>query len=126
MDTHNHKGQPCVINTKQFCQEGYCNECVIYRQVILKTNDLKEGIKVHLDNGWDAKVADNKKGNIRVCEVYGLYTETGSVYSHDIVGYYANSEDTDIELAKITCPLYPIEHTPAQLKLKSQVSALGF
>jgi hypothetical protein len=27
----NHKGQPCVIHAVNLCQEGYCNECQLYR-----------------------------------------------------------------------------------------------
>jgi hypothetical protein len=30
-------------------------------------------------------MADNRKGNIRLAEVEGDFTETGSVYAHDIV-----------------------------------------
>ena len=70
------------------------------------TNDLKKGAIVVLRNGWQARIEDNKKGNIRLATVYGNYTEMGSVYAHDIVRV-------------ITSPVADerIEHTPAQLKL---------
>ena len=49
------------------------------------TNDLKKGDLVQLQNGWMARIADNRKGNTRLCTVYGFETEMGSVYSHDII-----------------------------------------
>ncbi len=79
------------------------------------TNELKKGDKVHLRNGWDAKLEDNLKGNTRLCTVYGTFTEMGSVYSHDMMSK-ENSDGTK-EM---------IEHTPAQLKCKARCGALGF
>ena len=51
----------------------------------MKTNDIKKGMRFRLRNGWFATMADNRKGNIRMATVEGDYTETGSVYAHDIV-----------------------------------------
>lgn len=79
------------------------------------TNELKKGDKVRLRNGWDAKLEDNMKGNTRLCTVYGFCTEMGSVYSHDIM--WKQNEDGSTT---------PIEHTPAQLKLKERCAAMGF
>jgi nitrogen fixation protein len=79
------------------------------------TNELRKGDNVELQNGWKARIEDNQKGNIRLCTVYGLFTEMGSVYSHDIVVHH-------------TAAGYRvgINHTPTQLKLKARVEALGF
>lgn len=67
----------------------------------MKTNDMKKGTKVKLANGWEATVEDNLKGNTRMCTVYGLHTEMGSVYSHDIVAYKVDGDwKTDIEYSK--------------------------
>ena len=55
----------------------------------MKTDDLEKGTMILLNNGWKAKLVDNRHGQIRYAEVYGDYTETGSIYSHDIVGYYS-------------------------------------
>jgi len=80
------------------------------------TNELKKGDIVRLKNGWDAKLEDNMKGNIRTCTVYGLFTEMGSVYSHDMV--YKHDGDgviTDI-----------IQHTPEQDKCRQRANAFGF
>lgn len=75
----------------------------------MKTNDLKKGVRVRLANGWEADVADNARGDIRMCKVYGLYTEIGSVYSHDIVA------------ALIDGNWVTVEHTPKQVKLRQTV-----
>jgi len=80
----------------------------------MKTNDLKKGARVLLRNGWYATVADNAKGNIRMCDVEGLYREIGSVYSHDIVRAQAPG----------SALFEDVEHTPAQLKLRHTVEAL--
>jgi hypothetical protein len=79
----------------------------------MKTNDLKKGHHVMLSNGWRAVVADNKKGNIRLCEVHGHYTELGSVYAHDWVFYLSTFGTWE-----------PIEHTKDQLKMQKTLVAL--
>ena len=48
------------------------------------TNEIKKGEMVMLANGWEARIEDNRKGNVRLATVYGMYTEMGSVYSSDI------------------------------------------
>jgi hypothetical protein len=80
----------------------------------MKTNDLKRGSRIKLSNGWEAEIADNMKGNTRMATVYGDFTETGSVYSHDI------------SHVKIADQWFPIEHTPQQIKLKEQLKRIGF
>lgn len=98
------------------------------------TNELKKGDVVRLRNGWYAVIADNMKGNIRMATVYGHYTETGSVYAHDIawkLDRVTNDQlqgDERLELVlNDTGPIKaghyirtPITHTPAQLKLRTQ------
>jgi hypothetical protein len=51
---------------------------------MMKSADIKKGMRFQLANGWYATMMDNKKGVTRVAEVEGFYTEIGSVYSHDI------------------------------------------
>lgn len=71
----------------------------------MKTNDIKTGFKIQLDNGWFAIMRDNKKGNIRMAEVHGIYNEMGSIYSHNIKSVlnpvnnqWENIEYTDIQI----------------------------
>jgi len=67
----------------------------------MKTNELKKGAQVLLRNGWKATIEDNMRGNIRMCTVYGDYTEMGSVYAHDIVARQSGIQWMhDIELTK--------------------------
>jgi len=81
----------------------------------MKTNELKKGHTVKLRNGWKAEIADNKKGNVRMAKVYGNCTELGTIYSHDIIGYY-----------DITGYYDDIELTASQLKCKKANQSLGF
>lgn len=79
----------------------------------MKTNELKKGQRVKLRNGWLADIADNMRGNRRMAKVYGHFTETGSVYAHDIMQYESRSGDF--------VTWNDVEHTKPQLKLKQQV-----
>lgn len=81
------------------------------------TNQLRKGMRVRLRNGWYATIADNKKGNIRLADVEGHFREIGSVYAHDIMTYHVISSNGDDMLS------FPVEHTPAQIKLRKQVEA---
>lgn len=80
----------------------------------MKTNDLKKGALVILRNGWEAEIADNKKGTIRLAKVFGNYTELGSVYAYDIMQAIVDGKRVDIE------------HTKEQLKHRDIVSNLKF
>lgn len=68
----------------------------------MQIDNLKKGTRVKLAIGWEADLVDNKKGTIRFAEVYGAFTETGSIYCHDIVAYRdANGHwQTDVEYSK--------------------------
>lgn len=81
----------------------------------MKTNDIKKGARIVLRNGWHGTMKDNAKGNIRIAEVEGFETETGSVYSHDIV-QAMNVGEVEWQA---------VEHTPAQQKLRKQVQELA-
>jgi hypothetical protein len=77
----------------------------------MRTNDLKKGDRVVMRNGWHATIMDNKRGNTRVATVEGFSRDTGSVYVWDI-------DRTESGEA--------IELTPAQVKARDTVKALGF
>jgi preprotein translocase subunit YajC len=81
---------------------------------LVKTNDLKKGDRVLLNNGWYATIQDNRKGDTRMATVEGYYTETGSVYAHDIVE--ANIADSWIR----------VSHTPKQEQMRERVKNFGF
>ena len=89
--------------------EGVKQTITILEGIKVRTNDLKKGCRVQLRNGWYATIADNLRGNIRMATVEGYYTETGSVYSHDIMRALVNGEWVDID------------QTPKQKKCKKMV-----
>lgn len=91
----------------------------------MKTNDLKKGMWVLLACGWHGKLLDNGRGTTRLVDVYGIEHEAGSVYAHDIVAY-ADKPKTMLEAHPGAFQwLTGIEYTPAQLKCKEMVKALG-
>jgi len=60
-------------------------------------NDIKKGDVGYQKNGWKFEMMDNKKGNIRMAKVYGLYTEIGSIYATDIDFIIKNGEDIKVD-----------------------------
>lgn len=64
------------------------------------TNDIKKGDRILLKNGWFGTMMDNLKGNIRMAEIEGLFTEIGSIYAKDIARAKKNGEWQDIELTE--------------------------
>ena len=97
----------------------------------MKTNDIKKGMVVELNNGWFGIMADNMKGNTRMVDVNGLYREIGSVYSHDIIRAWK----TNLKLGSgidATSPSFKllsyddsfkVEHNKKQLELKAIVAS---
>jgi preprotein translocase subunit YajC len=81
---------------------------------LVKTNDLKKGDRVLLNNGWYATIQDNRKGDTRMATVEGTYTEMGSIYAHDIVSLHIG--DSWVKIA----------HTPNQEQMRQRVKNFGF
>jgi len=75
------------------------------------TNELKKGDRILLACGWFGTIADNMKGDTRMATVEGIFTETGSVYSHDI-SFYVTPDGVHV----------PIVHTPKQNNLRRLVA----
>jgi len=51
------------------------------------TNEIKKGMRIKQYNGWYGTMMDNKRGNIRLVEVEGIFTDIGSIYASDISSY---------------------------------------
>jgi hypothetical protein len=79
----------------------------------MKTNDIKKGTRIRLNNGWFGTMMDNRKGNTRVAKVEGYVTEMGSVYAHDIVAYQDAEGNWQSD----------IEYTKSQLKTRKMVDS---
>ena len=80
----------------------------------MKTADIKKGMRVRMENGWYGTMKDNGRGTTRIVEVEGFYTETGSVYSHDIV----------LALPVAGGIWETIEHTAKELQLQQMVESV--
>ena len=87
----------------------------------MKTNDIKKGMNIktgQLGTPVSGIMLDNQRGNTRLVDVkgseVGLFDEMGSVYAYDILMVEVDGEWEEIE------------YTEAQLKLKKQVSAMGW
>ena len=87
----------------------------------MKTNDIKKGMNSktgQLGTAGSGIMLDNLRGNTRLVDVkgseVGMFDEMSSVYAHDILMVEVDGEWEDIE------------YTEAQLKLKKQVSAMGW
>ena len=87
----------------------------------MKTNDIKKGMNIktgQLGSPVSGVMLDSQRGNTRLVDVkgseVGLFDEMGSVYAYDILSVEVNGEWQEVE------------HTEAQLKLKKQLSAMGF
>ena len=80
------------------------------------TKDLKKGTRITQRNGWEAKIVGSARGTTTLCEVYGFCTEMGSIYTHDMTGYYDEQGNykTDIEFTK------------SQLKCKEMTRSMGW
>ena len=98
----------------------------------MKTNDIKKGMVVELNNGWFGVMADNMRGNTRMVDVDGMYREIGSVYSHDIVKVFPTKvrlgDNIDVykgadNYGQANVKGIKVEHNKKQLELKRFVAS---
>ncbi len=80
----------------------------------MKSNDIKKGMRMRLNNGWFATMLDNRRGNIRLMEVEGYATDVGSQYVWDIHSVEVDGKWESVDL------------TPKQIKDRNRIKALGF
>lgn len=83
-------------------------------QTIILTNDIKKGERVRERNGWEAEMLDNMRGNIRVAKVYGDFTESGSIYMHDVTHVFRNGK------------WLPVTLTEKQKKMRDMIDEVGW
>lgn len=80
-------------------------------------NDIKKGMKIVLNSGFEGEMSDNRKGNIRTVRVLGIMGwEVGSAYIWDImrVQPVTNGDWERVELSE------------KQKQSKYMVKAFGF
>lgn len=73
--------------------------------------------------GWYGTIMDNAKGNMRMVDVEGLYRETGSVYSHDIL--YCAPEGVAVD-ATVDDSWLGVELSDRQKKVAQRIRSSGF
>lgn len=64
----------------------------------ISTNELKKGTRVRLRNGWEAILLQKCNGNIVNAQVFGDFTETGSIYTHTIIAAKINGQWVNVEM----------------------------
>lgn len=72
-----------------------------YRQSIknpLQISQLEKGMRLKLRSGWEAVVVKKCDGNILTAEVFGGFTETGSIYAHDVVAALVDGQWVQVGL----------------------------
>lgn len=66
----------------------------------VRTDQLKKGVRIRLRNGWEAIVVEECNGNILIAKVFGDFTETGSVYAHNIAETEVNGKWVEVEMTE--------------------------
>lgn len=87
---------------------------ITVNQVSVLSNEIRKGDHIRLKNGFHAVIMDNIRGNIRMAEVSGFYTEIGSIYVWDIQYVIKNGR------------AIPIRLTDKQIKSMHIIRAAGF
>ena len=95
------------------------SQTVLNTNAPIYTNDIKKGMtikSVQLGTPVSGEMMDNMKGNTRLINTkgseVGMFDETGSVYSYDIIE------------VKVGDTFFPVTHTEKQLQHKSHVNAM--
>ena len=80
----------------------------------ITSNEMKKGDLILQANGWYGEILDNMKGNIRVANIHGYFTEAGSIYVWDINNIVKDGK------------LYNLKLTDKQVKDKTRVESISF
>jgi len=66
----------------------------------LRTDQLRKGMRIKLRNGWEALVVEECKENILEAKVFGDFTETGSIYAHDVVAVQIDGSWVEVKMTE--------------------------
>jgi len=66
----------------------------------IRTDQIKKGTRIKLRSGWEAIVEKKCDGVTLIAKVIGAFTETGSIYAHDVVAAYIDGTWEEIELTE--------------------------
>jgi hypothetical protein len=77
-----------------------------YAGTKIRTDRLKKGARVRMRNGLEAIVVKECEGNTLIAEVFGAFTETGSVYAHNIVATEVDGKWVEVEMTEEQARFY--------------------
>ena len=80
----------------------------------ITSNEMKKGDFIIQANGWYGEILDNMKGNTRVANIHGYFTEAGSIYVWDITNIVKDGK------------LYNLKLTDKQVKDRVMVESISF
>ena len=66
----------------------------------IRTDQLKKGARVKMRNGWEAIVVEECDGNTLIAKVFGRFTDTGSIYAHNIVATEVDGKWVEVEMTE--------------------------
>ena len=72
----------------------------------IRTNQLKKGARVRMRNGCEAIVVKECDGNTLIAKVFGAFTETGSIYAHNIVATDVDGKWVEVEITEEQARFY--------------------
>lgn len=72
----------------------------------IRTDQLKKGSRLRLRNGWEAIVVKECDGNTLIAKVFGDFTETGSIYAHNIVATEVDGKWVGVEMTEEQARFY--------------------
>lgn len=78
------------------------------------SNNIKKGDLIVEAHNWYGEIIDNKKGNIRMANIHGLFEEMGSIYVWNITRVCKDGV------------VYYIKLTKKQKKDKKMINVMGF
>jgi hypothetical protein len=77
-----------------------------YAGTKIRTDQLKKGMRVRMRNGLEAVVVKECDGNTLIAKVFGAFTETGSVYAHNIVATEVDGKWIEVEMTEEQARFY--------------------
>lgn len=72
----------------------------------IRTDQLNKGTRIRMRSGWEAIVVKKCDGNTLIAKVFGDFTETGSIYAHDVVAAFIDGKWINVEMTEEQAQFY--------------------
>jgi len=88
--------------------EYYAGENLLSKteNIKMRADQLKKGTRLRMRNGWEAIVVEKCDGNTLIAKVFGDFTETGSIYAHNIVAAKVDGNWIEVEMTEEQARFY--------------------